>query len=346
MQLRIRERLASATRRLALLNLRASLALLDWKLQKTPAMPTAPGAASTGYAPGASATASTAAIPIVFIHQGNSPYLAHSLAQALDSNPQSRTILLGDDANRGHAGVEHHALRDYFSGAAEFAAVYTHYSTHPVGFELICFQRWFALNEFLKVQGLHQCVYLDSDVLLYADVTRDIAKFRRFDFTMCSQMAGCVLFVNGREGLSTFCRFVMDLYTRREPYLYDRMVAHYAVRQRHNLPGGVCDMTALQLYSEVHFGSVGEASHIIDGSVYDPNVTAPHPGFEMENGVKKVTWLDGKPWGTYVPTGELIQFGALHFTGQAKALMPNYRTPGSDCTSDIRPSVPREPASR
>ena len=300
MPLRIGERLAEAKRRLAILNLRATFALLNWKPRRGRREPSPPIPRLT-HQPHASGPASPTAIPIVFIHLGDSPHLAHALAQARQSNPLSRVILLGDDANREHEGVEHYALRDYFRGAADFAAAYTHHSSHPEAFELICFQRWFALEEFLTAEGLQQCVYLDSDVLLYADITHDIAKFHRFDFTLCWNMVGCIFFLNRRQGLEMFCRFAMDLYTRRQPYHYDRMVAHYAVRQRHRLTGGVCDMTALQLYAEVNFGSVGEASHIIDGAVYDPNIAAPHPGFEMENGVKKITWRDGQPWGTYVP---------------------------------------------
>lgn len=334
MSLRIGDRLAAVARRLAILTLRATFALLHWKPRCRRGEPSPSGRHPASQLQ-ISGPALPTAVPIVFIHQGASPHLAHALAQARQSNPQSRVILLGDDANRGYEGVEHHALRDYFERAAAFAAVYTHHSTHPEAFELICFQRWFALDEFLKAHGLRQCVYLDSDVLLYTDVTQDMKKFHRFDFTLCWNMVGCVFFVNRRQGLETFCRFAMDLYTKRHPYHYDRMVAHYAVRQRHQLTGGVCDMTALQLYAEINFGSVGEASHIIDGAVYDPGIATPHPGFEMENGFKKVTWRDGQPWGTYVPTGELIRFGALHFTGVAKGLMPQYRTPppGSSPTS-------------
>jgi hypothetical protein len=85
-------------------------------------------------------------------------------------------------------------------------------------------------------------------------------------------------------------------------------------------------MTAFQLYSELNFGQVGEASHIIDGSVYDPNINRPNPGFEMENGIKKIIWKDGYPWGTYLRTGESIRFNSLHFNGRAKKLMSQFYT--------------------
>ncbi|MEO8256929.1 MAG: hypothetical protein ABI868_06240 [Acidobacteriota bacterium] len=276
------------------------------------------------------------AIPIVFIHQSNSEHLTYSLAQARKSNPNSTVFLLGDDSNDGYPGVEHHRLSDYSVGAAQFEEVYTHYSTHSVSFELVCFQRWFILRDFLAARQIEQCVYLDSDVLLYADVSEDISKFRRFDFTLCWNTIGCVFFLNRLDGLERLCQFMLDLYTRKDPYLYDRMVAHFASRQKNHLPGGTCDMTALQFYNELNFGRIGEASYIIDGSVYDPNINMPHPGFEMEDGIKKITWHGEHPYGTYLPTGESIRFNSLHFNGQAKALMGRYCTVRREADGDRR----------
>jgi len=85
-------------------------------------------------------------------------------------------------------------------------------------------------------------------------------------------------------------------------------------------------MTALELYNETNFGRVGEASQIIDGSVYDPNINMPHPGFEMENGIKKIIWKDRQPYGQIAETGEEIRFNSLHFNGRAKALMEQHCT--------------------
>ena len=115
-------------------------------------------------------------------------------------------FLLGDDSNMNHACMEHHHYRDYSPGAAEFERVYRHYEHAHIDFELMCFQRWFILRDFLTVHHIDKCVYLDSDVMLYANVTDDIAKFRMFDFTVCWNTIGCVLFVNHIEGLESLCR--------------------------------------------------------------------------------------------------------------------------------------------
>lgn len=265
-------------------------------------------------------------LPIVFIHRSNSDHLRYALAQAKHSNPASPVFLLGDASNNVYDFVEHRNLTDYFDGAAALEKIYKHYSTHGVGFELICFQRWFILRDFLAAQGLDQCLYLDSDVMLYADVTGDLRKFDEFDFTLCWDAIGCVFFLNRFQGLEQFCQFVMDIYGKKEKYHYDRMVSHYAVRTKHGLPGGACDMTAFQFFREINFGQIGEASRVIDGSIYEPNINLPNPGFAMENGVKKIVWKDGQPYGTYVRTGEAVRFNSLHFNGSAKRLMSSYFT--------------------
>ena len=254
-------------------------------------------------------------LPIVFIHQSNSDYLKYSLGQAQTSNARSTIYLLGDSLNNAYDGIEHRHFADYSQQANYFTRLYRHYSTHTPETELFWFQRWFILREFLHVHRLQQCLYLDSDTMLYADVTADAKKFARFDFTLCWNTIGCVFFMNRLEGLDAFCQFVLDIYSKKDRYHYDKMVSHYAVRQRNGLDGGAGDMTAFQLYSEAHFGCVGEAGHVIDGSFYDPNINMPHPGLEMDGKLKKVTWKNGQPFGRYLRTGEEIKFNSMHFQG-------------------------------
>src|SRR5262249_35737186 len=177
----------------------------------------------------------TSSLPIVFIHASNSDHLKYSLAQAHASNPQSTVILVGDSSNDVYDFVEHRPMMEYFQGAGEFQKIYKHYSTHGVDFELICFQRWFILKEFLIANNLSQCLYLDSDTMLYADVTKDSKKFEPFDFTLCWNSIGCVFFLNRLKGLDEFCQFLMDIYGNKNNFYYDRMVAHYAVRKKHQL---------------------------------------------------------------------------------------------------------------
>ena len=263
-------------------------------------------------------------LPIIFVHQSNSDYLKYALAQAHQSNPNSTIYLLGDASNTGYEFVEHHSMFDYFRRAAEFGKIYRHYSTNSFDYELINFQRWFVLREFLLAHNLPRCLYVDSDTMIYANVTEDSKKFEEFDFTLSQMTSGCTFFLNRVEGLTEFCEFLFNIYARKDKYHYDKMVAHYTARRMNQLPGGVCDMTAFQLYNEGHFGSIGEASHIIAGSVYDPAITSSVPGFEMANGIKKLFWRGSFPYGMHVRTGREIKFNSLQFQGRTKHLMCEY----------------------
>jgi len=209
----------------------------------------------------------------------------------------------------------------YSEGARQFSALYKHFSTNNAQYELFCYQRWFILRDFLSAYEFQRCVYLDSDILLYTDVAEDAKKFDIYDFTLTENINACTFFLNRKQALDGFCDFLLDLYSGKEPYFYDRMLAHYATRLNHGLPGGVCDMTAFQLYHEAHFGAIGEASQIIDNSLYDPAITTPAPGFEMENGIKKISWKNELPHGKHVATGKEIAFNSLHLQGQSKSLM-------------------------
>lgn len=266
-------------------------------------------------------------LPIIFIHRSNSAYLKYSLSQAQASNPRSTVILLGDPSNNCYDFVVHRQIDDFFQGATEFEKVYAHFSALPPSFELICFQRWFILKDFLLANKISRCLYLDSDIMLYTDVTADSGKFAHFDFTLAHQTNGCTFFLNRVGALNDFCQFLMDVYNKTDRYSYDKLLAHYVVRRRHGLTGGVCDMTAFQLYAENHFGEIGEVSHIIDGSVYDPAITILRPGFEMEGGIKKIFWRNGLPYGKHANTGQEIRFNSLHFHGStSKSMMSQFYT--------------------
>ncbi len=265
-------------------------------------------------------------LPIVFLHNTNSDYLKLSLGQAKCSNPKSTVYLIGDDSNNCYDFVEYHSSANYYQGANCFSKIYRHFNTTPYQYELFCFQRWFILHEFLKANKLEMCLYLDSDTMLYADVTDEQKKFAQFDFTLSFKTCGSIFFLNRVEALADFCQFLTDIYTKKERLYFDRMLAQYATFKKNGMAGGACDMTAFDFYSYDHFGEIGEVSQIIDGSVFDPGINVPNPGFEMENGIKKIIWKDAVPYGIQLRTAKEIKFNSLHFQGATKRFMNQYFT--------------------
>lgn len=258
------------------------------------------------------------ALPIVFIHRSNSDYLRYSLAQARASNPRSTIYLLGDESNQGYDGIDHYPLDAYFDEAREFERIYRHFNSTGFKGARFNFQRWFALKSFLREKRVQRCIYLDSDVMLYADVTEDQRKFEDFDLALSHMWCPCTLFLNRVDALEDFCRFLVDIYTRRDRYAFDRMVAQYALRRRNGLDGGACDMMAFNLFHEAHFGAVGEVSLILDGAVYDPGIGIPAPGLAMSGEIKKIVWREGQPFGVHLRTGREVRFNSLHCQGRHK----------------------------
>jgi len=268
-------------------------------------------------------------LPVVFVHFSNSDYLKYSLSQARHSNPESTIYLIGNDSNDCYNFVEHHSFSNYFQGANDFSNIYRHYNTTSYEYEVLCFQRWYILLEFLVNNQVEKCLYLDSDTMLYTDITKEQKKFAQFDFTLSYKTCGSIFFLNRVEALADFCQFLTDIYTKKERLYFDRMLAHYLVFKKNGLAGGACDMTAFDIYSYDHFGEIGEVSQIIDGSVFDPGINVPHPGFEMEKGIKKLIWKDAVPYGIQHKTSNEIKFNSLHFQGETKRLM------GECCTGII-----------
>lgn len=105
---------------------------------------------------------------IIYFHEGYSPYLAFSLWQATQSNPEARVILLGDESNR-ISGIhyEHHLLSDYSIRLGEFRKIYQHFHPGNLEDERRCIERWLFLAEFVRRQGLKNFIFLDSDTLLF-----------------------------------------------------------------------------------------------------------------------------------------------------------------------------------
>ena len=160
--------------------------------------------------------------------------------------------------------------------------------------------------------------------MLYTDVTKEQKKFAPFDFTLSFKTCGSIFFLYFVDALADFCQFLIDIYTKKERLYFDKMLAQYAIFKKNGMTGGACDMTAFDFYSYDHFGEIGEVSQIIDGSVFDPGINVPHPGFEMEKGIKKIIWKNAVPYGIQLRTAEEIKFNSLHFQGETKRFMNQY----------------------
>lgn len=255
-------------------------------------------------------------IPVIVIHRGNQPYYHEVIRQAKKYNEK---VLPIDDTN-DPASCN---ISLYLQSSDKFASVYEHLSTNGRDIELLCFQRWFILKDFMEKHNIDVCLHIDSDVMMYCNTDTEYEKFSQFDFTLSHRCCGSNSFFT-LNGLKKFCDFLMNFYRNKNSYDYDRIAAHYHTRQKHGLPGGVCDMTLLQHYSYLHCGKIGEMMHIIKGSTYDHNINEPDQYFRMNKGIKDITFVNGIPHCYQESTGKQIQFRTLHFQGPGKRHLPNF----------------------
>ena len=261
-----------------------------------------------------------AALPIVFIHAGEQHWLRQSLAQARSSNPEARVILLSHTAQNMPKGVEFYYLGDFFGEAAALKQSYEHFSQYDPAYELFCFQRWFALRDFMRREKLPRAVYLDSDVLAFADLDREGEVFADCDMTLSQGHCGHNSYVNNLEVLSRFCEYCAKFLSQEKAaqiggVLRDVTLQSLGLRET-LFP--LNDMRLLQLFRENADFLIGDTAIVHQGVTFDHDIGASQGGYEMSAGEKKLSWQDERPYCRHLRLGKSVRFAALHFKGGKK----------------------------
>ncbi len=258
-------------------------------------------------------------IPVVLIHRGNHDYVQTCIDQAKHYNKD--VIVISDTEYKNCENVN---IEKYSNNSNEFAKFYIPLSTLG-DYELFCFQRWFILYDYMKETNNENIFYIDSDVLLYHNVSDDWKIFENCIFTLILRSVGCTSYFS-LYGLRMFCKFLFEIYQKKDSYEFAKIASHYGVRQKFNLPGGVCDMTLFEYFARYKCSvGVGELSNVYDGTTYDHNINDSDNMYEFD-GIKKIEFIDKKPY-CYSPVlDKKVQFKSIHFQGGAKHLMDTYKT--------------------
>lgn len=259
-------------------------------------------------------------IPIIIVHNGNSFYLSPVLRQMRLFNPDSRICLISDSSTKGYEGlVEHHDIDDYMESANEFAKSYVHLSSNPYFYELICFQRWYIILDFVRRHHMEYFLCMDSDVLFYSKVDDIFPNYIDYDFTMCGKGGpGCSLF--NPMSLERFCDYMSCLYM---PEFIQRLHDFYQPFLDKKQHGGFCDMTVFIWYQDEMYPKVADIAIPQHGECFDGCITSAD-GFEMDGGVKKVYWKDNRPYGKWLADGSFVKLHCLHFQGRSKYSIYKY----------------------
>lgn len=262
------------------------------------------------------------ALPIIFFHYGNHNYLKYSLKQAKHFNPDSTIYLIGDSSNNRYPFTEHIMAAKYEEDVVAFTKVYKHWSTNQGHYELQCFLRWFYIEAFCREYNIGPFIYLDSDVLLFQQVSEMEPFFEGCSIANTGDIAGVPAFTyfSGHNALKNFCDYMLRAYTEPEPL---QELEHF-----HRLPpagqcGDVSDMILFQLYFRDHPTETKKLDLINDELAVDQNIRHAG-GYETENGIKKIYWQNGLPYCKNITLNKLVRFASFHYQGDNKMLMNNH----------------------
>ena len=149
--------------------------------------------------------------------------------------------MISDASTDKYCFVEHYNIDDYSKGADAFKMAYIHMSSNPYDYELICFQRWFCIRDFVKTQKIENFLCMDSDVLLYCNIDEVMQQYISYNFTTCNKQGLAALY----SIYLLYLIFVnmMSMYT--EDILLNKMKIYVSEIIDNKQLGGVCDSCIL-----------------------------------------------------------------------------------------------------
>jgi hypothetical protein len=279
-------------------------------------------------------------VSVIITHRGNPPHLKYVLDQLCMTNHEADVVLLGDRSNSHYSFLRHAMLSDYFSLATEFRSVYKHMNTTDYEYWIFCYQRWFAIYEYMERWSIERIVAIDSDVLVYEDLSNIADAVRGKDAYGVDKrgiedpghwIAGPPLALLSRERL----RYLLEFFKRsyEEEALFTILCSKMKFHEFRNEPYGICDMAQMYLFQKENPDIVdlfqemridGEPA-VIDKSILDVD------GFVPRGKIKKIDFShEGKPFCYEKGTNRKIFLPIVHFQGyspfNSKLLIRTYYT--------------------
>jgi hypothetical protein len=257
--------------------------------------------------------------PIIIIHRGDSPYLAYTIAQAKESNPNSRIILLGDRSNSFYLGVEHHFYQDYFAEAEQFSKLfrYEHFPNYQYSWILFCHQKYFFLRDFCKKQQISKLLLIDSDVMVYDDIRGYFHEYLGSAMTLSSSGGLCAqasfAIVNDCKILARLCEIYTKMFSKRIEDL------------KKEIPSDLfTEMVGLGVLMKQEPTQIVNTYHkTADGIIFNHSIVEDNR-FEFNGSMLKLQWRDNIPYLQEKISGTLIKTPFLHFHGKGKYVMRKY----------------------
>ncbi|MEI8377451.1 MAG: hypothetical protein WCF95_02835, partial [bacterium] len=176
-------------------------------------------------------------------------------------------------------------------------------------YELFCYERWFLINELCKRDPrITSFLCLDSDVMLFCDVTKEAQKFVLYDFTL-TLYSGHICYIKNHKVLEGLIDFMIELY--KNIISVTILKGEYHRNKLNGINAGISDMCLLIYYANyIGIDKVAFLHKPIESSLYDINIHNHFASiFKIERGV--LYKIDKK-------SKSKMRFNALHLQGENK----------------------------
>ena len=278
-------------------------------------------------------------IPIFFFHCGYADYIEIALRQAIATNPDSEVVLFGNKASPVVSGAKLVMSSDYETTTmAEFRRNYRHMSYQPETLERICFERWLVLAEFIRREGIAKAFVVDTDVMIYADLsklTRNFAPTIKCGLAESdNEVSDETIEYKPVSGHSSYWTskaiFEFESLLKRlyiEPELQTLLENRWAEYSLTHIYGGITDMDALGLFRRSLSNTEFINTSIMSGcnGVFDVALChsegAVKDQYQMSGLIKRLEWRSGVPYGIECKSCKRIRFFTLHCQGRYKSFM-------------------------
>ena len=268
-----------------------------------------------------------AAMPLVFVHNGPSQAIVTACVAQAKAAGCNRIFVISDTVGPWALlpGVHHFPFANAEKyGALAFRSVFVNYSSYSESYAAVIFEKFFALRALFATYSLERLLYIDSDVLLFKS-TEELSAAYPCDFTGTSvdmdnneTVSPGVLFLNPKV-CDRICSDISSAYSTEEGR---ERLQHLWERKKAICPEfGVCEMDFLAFLRDsgaFHYIQVNQGNPCVDAAI---NLLE---GCVGENGLKKISFKNGMPYGIRENTGEKIFFYNLHMQGGLKYLAIHY----------------------
>ena len=267
-------------------------------------------------------------------------YLKYVIAQAESLN--SRVILFGDEFNSTWA-KEWYPAKDYLSEKwYKFETVFVNMSDYPDEWAKGIFRRFFIFEEYCKRNDIKDFVVLDSDVLIYIDLStypfREKCKvalewesnvsFKRNPTTMSSVVSSIGYFTITTVG--EFTEFCIKVYEKKEDYYYKLIVDTWENHfKKDGYAGGICEMTLLYLWlcergcrAYNILAETEKYRFCLDFSGMSSYLREEFVTNKATN-TKRLKFIGDRPYHKDAVTMEWVKVDNIHFVGDSKRLLPD-----------------------